>query len=287
MSGPLAGPHGPGRRPTTSTADRAPALRLQPCPDSSMMGAGSLAALTEAVGGVVAPCCRACWSARRRGGPMDAGTAGVSVVVVTTGARTRRRACHRMGGGCGVRRPVGRSGRGLVGPGGRGLVGGVVLVAGGAEGGDVVGRAGGWAELVVLLPKASAVCEDEDAPSSGEGAPHALRPIAPARATATSEGILIPGCYARDVIDRWRSAITPGPIVTTVLTATEAAVGGALKVSDCQVPTAIQAGRRFLPSSAACRSRTPPGAVSLVLLAVTFPQVRPTVQYMLRTLVVT
>jgi hypothetical protein len=58
-----------------------------------------------------------------------------------------------------------------------------------------VGRAGAWAELVVLLPRASAIREDEDAASSGDGAaPQALRPIAPARAMATREGIRIPGC---------------------------------------------------------------------------------------------
>ena len=192
----------------------------------------------------------------------------------------------------------------------------VVLVAGGAEGGDVVGRAGGWGELVVLLPTASAICEDEDAASSGEGAPHALRPIAPARATATSEGILIPGMLrAGCVIDRWRSAITPGLIVTTVLTATEAAVGGcssmtgvtssllsevsgpawtlgaaesrmrrakvagapsgntsaAIDVSDCQVPTRIQAGQR--PSGRSPQIANTPAQYPCYYWRTTFPHV--------------
>jgi hypothetical protein len=84
----------------------------------------------------------------------------------------------------------------------------VVLVTGGAEAddvmgraagdvvgraaGDVVGRAAAWAPLVVLLPRASAIWEDEDAPSSDDGAPpQALRAIAPASAMATREGIRI------------------------------------------------------------------------------------------------
>jgi hypothetical protein len=87
----------------------------------------------------------------------------------------------------------------------------VVLVAGGAEAGDVVGRAAGdvvgraaaCVPLVVLLPRASATWEDEDEASSNDGAPpQALRPIAPARARATREGIRITGCYVRTVINR-------------------------------------------------------------------------------------